>query len=97
MDKKFNTIMRSGKAIDIFSEIEELQEQYLADLQASVDVFDDYDEVSNETLNDYVTLCKVLSIFCKLGYLFTDEYIEMKRAADEQRKAVLEGLEGKKE
>ena len=34
MDKKFNTIMRSGKTIDMFSEIEDLQAQYSADLSA---------------------------------------------------------------
>ena len=92
MDKHFTTIMRKGKEIDMFSEIEDLQDKYLSDLQASVDAFDTYDEVSAETFNDFNSLRRTLSIFNMLGYLLDEEYADMVSVADEQRNTVLGGL-----
>lgn len=93
MDKKFNTIIRAGKAIDMVSEIETLQTKYLADLKASVSSFDSYDEVSAETLCDFNATKYVLLILEKLGYLFKDECEEMIKEAEIQRKHVLKELE----
>ena len=93
MDKKFNTIMRSGKAIDMIYEIETLQEKYLTDLKASVACFDSYDEVSAETLCDFNATKYVLLTLEKLGYLFKEECEEMIKEAEIQRKQVLKELE----
>lgn len=93
MDKKFNTIMRSGKVIDMISEIETLQAKYLSDLRASVSSFDSYDEVAAETLCDYNATKYVLLTLEKLGYLFKDECEEMIKEAEIQRKNVLKELE----
>ena len=92
MDKHFTTIMRKGKEIDMFSEIEDLQDKYLSDLQASVDAFETYDEVSVETYSDLMSLSSTLSVFNMLGYLLDEEYADMLTVAKEQRYAVLGGL-----
>lgn len=92
MDKHFTTIMRKGKEIDMFSEIEDLQDKYLSDLQASVDAFETYDEVSAETYSDLMSLRSTLSVFNMLGYLLDEEYADMLTVAKEQRDAVLGGL-----
>ncbi len=97
MDKKFETVLRSGKTIDMLAEIENLQEAYYRDLQLSVDSFDTYDEVSEETRNDYGKIYAVLSTFELLGYISHDEFGAMIEAASEQRISVLKALEGKKE
>ena len=94
MDKKFNVIMRTGKTIDMFSEIEDLQAKYLSDLRASVDAFETYGEVSEETFNDLNSLRGTLSLFVMLGYLFDEEYEEMIKEAEIQRKNILKELEG---
>lgn len=93
MDKNFNSVMRSGKTIDMFSEIEDLQAQYSADLSASVQSYDTYVEVSNATYEDFLSVKKTISTFELLGYLFKDECEEMIKEAEIQRKQVLKELE----
>ena len=97
MDKQFNTIMRSGKQLDMYAEIEMLQAKYLEDLQASVDAFDNYFDVSNETYSDFKSVEQTLNLFAQLGYLYRDEAEDMIEAAKNQRTSVLEGLEGANE
>lgn len=97
MDKKFEAILRTGKTIDMLTEIENLQEAYYCDLQASIDSFDTYAEVSEETRNDLTKVRNVLSTFELLGYISNAECEAMLQAAAEQRKAVLEALEVKSE
>lgn len=97
MDKKFDTLFRTGKSIDMMKEIEELQSKYSCDLQASVDTSDTYNQVSENTYSDLAAVIRTLEILCKLGYLFRDEANEMAQVAIEQRKTVLEALEVKNE
>ena len=92
MDKNFNTIILKGVQLDMFREIENLQAEYTADLQASVNAFDLYDEVANETANDFARVEKALRIFEHLGYLYRDEADDMIQVAREQRLKVLEDL-----
>ena len=93
MDKKFETILRTGKTIDMMAEVENLQEAYYLDLQLSVDSFDTYHEVSEETRNDLTKVRTVLATFEQLGYISHEEFEAMSEAAAEQRNAILEGLE----
>lgn len=93
MDKQFKAILRTGEKLDMFREIEELQETYYNDMQASVDSYETYDEVANETYADYRCVCKTLETFARLGYLFPEEADAMKEAVYEQRLEVLKGLE----
>ena len=97
MDKNFNVIWREGKKLDMFRAIDELQHKYLHDLQACVDSYDTYDGVSDATWNDYMSIKGTLEMFQMLGYLYKDEAEDMIQVAREQRKTVLEGLEGKRE
>lgn len=92
MDKNFNTIIRKGVQLDMYREIEDLQAEYMADLHASVNSFDSYNEVSNETANDFARVEKVLRVFERLGYLYRDEADDMVQVAREQRLKVLEEL-----
>ena len=93
MDKQFKAILRTGAKLDMFREIEELQETYYHDMQASIDAYENYDEVSSETYGDYRCACKTLETFGRLGYLFPEEVRAMKSAIWEQRLTVLKGLE----
>lgn len=93
MDKKFNTIMRSGKTIDMFSEIEDLQAKYLADLSASVQTYNTYEEVSNATYDDFLSVKKTISTFEILGYLFKEEAAAMIDAAHNERMEKLDALQ----
>lgn len=92
MDKKFERILRTGKTIDMLTEIENLQEAYYRDLQASIDAFNTYEEVSEETRNDLTKVRTVLATFELLGYIDVNEYTAMSEAAAEQRESVLRGL-----
>ena len=96
MEKQFNTIMRSGKQLDMYREIEDLQAKYYEDMQFSVSSFDFYDEVVTETYNDYMAVENTLNLFAKLGYLYKDEAEDMIQSAWEQRLTVLEGLTNEK-
>lgn len=96
MDKKFETVLRSGKTIDMLAEIEILQEAYYRDLQASIDSFDTYTEVSEETRNDLIKVRAVLSTFELLGYIDNSECEAMFQAASEQRESILRGLSDEK-
>lgn len=95
MDKIFNTIWREGKKLNMFDEIETLQAKYTHDLQASIASYDTYEGVSDATWEDYMSVQSTLEMFQRLGYLYLDECEDMIDAAREQRKSVLEGLEGK--
>ena len=97
MKEQFNTIMRTGKQMDMFAEIELLQAKYTEDLQASVDSFDNYFDISNETYNDFKSVEQTLNLFAMLGYLYRDEAEDMIQVAKEQRITVLDALEGKNE
>lgn len=92
MDKKFETILRTGKTIDMLSEIELLQEAYYQDLQISVDSFDTYDEISEETRNDLTKVRTTLAAFELLGYISHEEFEAMSEAASEQRLTILKEL-----
>lgn len=95
MDKKFDVVLRTGKTIDMLAEIENLQEVFYHDMQASVSSFDTYEEVIEETRNDLLRVKTVLATFEMLGYIDNAECHAMLQAVNEQRKSVLEGLEGK--
>lgn len=92
MDKKFETILRTGKTVDMLSEIELLQENYYRDLQLSVDSFDTYDEVSEETRNDLTKVRTTLAAFELLGYISHEEFEAMNEAAYAQRITILKEL-----
>ena len=92
MDKKFNSVMRSGKTIDMFSEIEDLQAQYSADLSASIQTYNTYEEVSDATWHDFLSVKLAITTFEMLGYLFKEEADGMIEAAHNERMEKLDEL-----
>lgn len=92
MDKKFNTIMRAGKTIDIKSEIEDLEATYRGDLEGTLDAYNSYERISDETFNDFLNLKKVITTFEMLGYLYKDEAADMIDYAAQLRLEYLDSL-----
>lgn len=97
MDGNFSTIFRKGVELDMYHVIEDLQDEYCENLNASVDMSEDYNRVSEETLNDCLNVKRVLFAYCSMGYLFRDEYEAMCNVADELRLNKLAELEGNNE
>ena len=97
MDGNFKMIMRKGVELDMYHVIEDLQDEYINNLNASVEMSVDYNIVSSETLNDCLEVKRVLFAYCSMGYLFRDEYEDMCAVADELRLNKLAELEGNNE
>lgn len=93
MDGQFNIIMRKGVELDMYHVIEDIQDEYVNNLNASVEMSVDYNTVSNETLNDCLEVKRVLFAYCSMGYLYRDEYEDMCAVADELRLIKLKELE----
>lgn len=97
MDGNFNIILRKGVEVDMLRAIEDLQDEYCENLNASLEMSEDYNKVSDETLNDCLTVKRVLFAYCSMGYLHRDEYEGMCAVADELRLNKLAELEGNNE
>lgn len=66
-------VLRSGKTIDMNEIISELESEIRCNLKASIEAYKTYDEVSAETYNDYIRIQSIIEVYCKLGYISTDE------------------------
>ena len=100
MDGKFNSIIRKGRKgvqLDMYHVIEDLQDEYCENLNASLTMSEDYNKVSDETLNDCLNVKRVLFAYCSMGYLYREEYEDMCEVADELRLNKLKELEGNNE
>ena len=73
MDGKFNSIIRKGVQLDMYHVIEDLQDEYCENLNASLTMSEDYNKVSDETLNDCLNVKRVLFAYCSMGYLYREE------------------------
>ena len=96
MDSKFlepRPIYREGKKLEMYNLIDELEDKYKADLKASVEVYESYEEVSNETVGDLKALTQTLTILKILGYLTKEETDDMIEFAAEMRYEILSELE----
>ncbi|MBO7734804.1 MAG: hypothetical protein J6S67_19750 [Methanobrevibacter sp.] len=91
MNGQFNTIFREGKRLDMMKQIEDLQEEYIDNLNASIETNRFY--ASDETYNDCLTVKRVLYAFYIMGYLYHDEYEDMCKVADDLRLIKLKELE----
>lgn len=85
--------MRKGIVIDIEAYLGTLDTLYLADLNASISSFEDYEAISAETYNDYKIVCAKLEVLEKCEYLTIEETDEMRKCAAEMRLKKLEELE----
>lgn len=83
--KGYRPEMRKGIMVDMEKFLGELDKCYINELEASIESFDTYDEVSNETFNDYKVVCGKLEILERLGYLTEEEKDEMLKTAFDMR------------
>ena len=100
MDSKLTKVnqepeYRKGKTVNMDKYLAEMDDMYMIELNATVKTFDTYDEVSNETYNDYKEVCAELKALFLLGYIDDFEYKALINTALDMRKKVLEELEGK--
>lgn len=90
-------VMRKGNKINMEEFLGTLDSSYIADLDASIEAYDDYFSVADETYNDYKVICGKLEVLHKLGYLDEIELNEMRQTAAEMRMKRLEALEDEKD
>lgn len=94
---KLNINWRVGFRVDMYSILEEMQRKYERDLECSADCFVTYDEVSNETLNDFDKIKAQFSTLMITGYLDEDEVKSLTEYAESLRYDLLYRLENEKE
>lgn len=97
MDKLLDYNLRQGKVVNIKTTLEELEATYIGCLDASIDSYDEHEEISSETYNDLITMKTQLSLLEMLGYIDKEEADNMRSYADELRLRKLGEIENKKE
>ena len=90
----YDLYIRKGKDINVAEQMDELERAYVIDLQASIDSFDDYEMISQETHSDLCAVKKCLQIFHTLGYIDKEELKLLEAYAEHKRKSMLEVLNG---
>lgn len=84
---------RAGLMLNVEELLGDLDKSYISDLEASISTYVHYEEVSNETYNDYKIVCAKLEILNLAGYLDEEELNAMRETAAEMRYKKLEALE----
>ena len=90
----YDLYIRKGKDVNVAEQMDNLERAYVIDLQASIDSFDDYDAISQETHSDLCAVNKCLQIYHDLGYIDKEELKLMQAYAEHKRKTMLEALNG---
>lgn len=90
--KEYRDEYRQGVKLNVSAYLGTLDTLYLADLDATISSFDDYEAISAETYNDYKVVCAKLEVLEKCEYLTIEEADEMRKVAAEMRLKKLEGL-----
>ena len=86
-------VMRKGDKVNMDELLGELDSLYLADMDATISSFDDYESINAETYNDYKVVCAKLEVLEKCEYLTIEETDAMRQTAAEMRLKKLEELE----
>ena len=87
-------VIRKGKDIDMNEQIAAWETEYRIELDASINAFDTYSEVSEETRNDLNRMREVIRAYQRLGYLTGSEADQLIDEAAEIRNEVLLNMEG---
>ena len=93
VNKRLNVNYRAGFRLNILDVLQDLEDKYRSNLNATVECFQTYEEVSNETLNDLQIFNAELHVLLTTGYINEDEFEAMVPIADDIRKNILENLE----
>ena len=86
-------VIRRGKDIDMNEQIAAWDTEYYIALQASINAFSYYSEVSEETRNDFNTMREVIRAYQRLGYLDQEEADKLIDEAADIRMEMLKDLE----
>ena len=95
MSKCLDYNLRSGKLVNLNEMLDNWTGMYQAALEASIDAFDTYDEVSAETYNDQLKIVSNINVLEFLGYIDKEEAEEMRKLAVDTRMSMLEKLNKK--
>lgn len=95
MKTDLNVNFRTGYRLEMHTILDSLQTKYVAMLNATVDTYELYDEVSNETDNDLSIIKAELGVLMLTGYINEDELDAMVKRAEEIRLNILKNLEEK--
>ena len=90
--EKSSRVMRKGDKVNMDELLGELDSLYLADMDATISTYQTYEEVSNETYNDFKVVCASLEMLFLLKYIDAKELLEMRQTAAEMRLKKLEEL-----
>ena len=90
---KLNINWRAGYRVDIVTILDDMEDKYSQFLKNTVEYFDDYDSISNETFADFRSLASQFELMKKLGYLDEDECDKLINCAEQMRFDILENLE----
>lgn len=93
VNKRLNVNYRAGFRVNVLDVLQDLENKYRTNLNTTVEVFNTYDEVSNETINDNQIFIAELDLMRKLGYINEDEFEAMVPIAADIRMNILENLE----
>lgn len=93
VNKRLNVNFRAGYRLNILDILQDLEDKYRSNLKATIDCYDNYDEISNETLNDNQIFIAELHVLYTCGYINEDEFESMVPIADDIRMNILKNLE----
>lgn len=93
VNKRLNVNFRTGYRLNILDILQDLEDKYRSNLKATVDCFEGYEEISNETINDNQIFIAELHVLLTCGYINEDEFEVMVPIADKIRMNILENLE----
>lgn len=93
VNKRLNVNFRAGYRLNILDVLQDLEDKYRSNLKATIDWYDNYDEISNETFNDNQIFIAELHVLYTCGYINEDEFESMVPIADDIRMNILKNLE----
>ena len=93
VNKRLNVNFRAGYRLNVIEVLQEMEDKYRTMLNMTVDNFEFYDDISNETYNDAIVFKAELGVLLITGYLNEDEVEAMNPIVDQIRMEILSKLE----
>ena len=93
VNKRLNVNFRAGYRLNVIEVLQEMEDKYRTMLNMTVDNFEFYDDVANETYNDAIVFKAELGVLLITGYLNEDEVEAMNPIVDQIRMEILSKLE----
>ena len=93
VNKRLNVNFRAGYRLNVIEVLQEMEDKYRTMLKMTVDNFEFYDDISNETYNDAIVFKAELGVLLITGYLNEDEVEAMNPIVDQIRMEILSKLE----